>query len=239
MPFTIEIRGDARAETVDAAYAELRRLDALFSTFKAESAVSRIASGAHALADADPLDDEVARLCREYERATDGYFSAWIDGRFDPTGLVKGWAIARVSRLLDAAGHRDHFVDGAGDVLARGSKGPGQPWRVGIRHPVERDKVSEVVFATDLAVATSGTYEKGTHIRDPHTGAPATELVSLTVTGPDIVAADVYATAAFAMGKRGLAFVEGLGGYEGYAIDADLAGWATSGFAALVAPPSR
>jgi len=69
-------------------------------------------------------------------------------------------------------------------------------------------------LATDLAGATSGTYESGPRIEDPRTGLPATDLVSLTVIGPDIVAADVYATAVFAMGPQGLAVVEGIPGYD-------------------------
>jgi thiamine biosynthesis lipoprotein len=87
-----------------------------------------------------------------------------------------------------------------------------------------------VLLVTDLAVATSGTYEKGTHIYDPHTGAPATELLSMTIVGPSIVEADVYATAAFAMGLAGLDFIERRAGYEAYAIDPELRGHWTTGF---------
>jgi len=121
-------------------------------------------------------------------------------------------------------------------VYASGERPAGGGWRVGIRHPVLRERVAHVVSARDLAVATSGTYEKGAHIRDPHTGRVATELVSVTVLGPDIVAADAYATAAFAMGRAGLAFMEDVAGYEAFAIDADLQSACTSGFEAFVAP---
>ena len=104
-------------------------------------------------------------------------------------------------------------------------------------HPVRRDRVARVVLARDLAVATSGTYEKGEHVLDPHTGRPATAVLSVTVVGPDIVEADVHATAALAMGRAGLQLIEALAGYEAYAIFPDLhASW-TSGFDALCAPP--
>lgn len=230
MPITIDVRDGADTATLDAVYADLRRVDGVFSPFKEDSAVSRINGGALAPADAEPIVREVVALCAAYEERTRGFFSPWHDGRFDPSGLVKGWAIARAAAILDARGHRDYFVDAAGDVRTRGERAPGMPWRVGIRHPVQRDRVVRVVLANDLAVATSGTYEKGGHIYDPHTGRPATELLSLTVLGPSIVDADVFATAAFAMGRAALPFVEDQPGYEAYAIDHDLRGTWTSGF---------
>ena len=91
----------------------------------------------------------------------------------------------------------------------------------------------EWITADDLAVATSGTYEKGPHIRDPHTGREVTHWLSFTVVGADILDADVYATAAFAMGPRGLDFIEARPGFEAYAIDPLLRATWTSGFSAL------
>jgi thiamine biosynthesis lipoprotein len=110
---------------------------------------------------------------------------------------------------------------------------------VGIRHPVEREKVARVVLATDLAVATSGTYEKGTHIYDPLSGEPVSSWLSLTVLGPSILEADVLATAAFAMGPAGLEFIEGRDGYEAYAIDPLLRAQRTTGFDAHCDPEVR
>lgn len=235
LPFTVAVTGEVDPAVLDAVFADLRWVDRTFSPFIAESAISRINAGRLREQDAEPLVRDVLALCRAYEVETDGYFSAWASGQLDPCGLVKGWAIDRARRILERAGHRSYFVDGAGDVFARGERAPGLPWRVGIRHPVQRDRVVSVVPAADLAVATSGTYERGAHIRDPHTGRATTELVSLTVVGPDIVAADVYATAAFAMGRAGLGFIESVPDYEAYAIDAELFGASTTGFAELVA----
>jgi FAD:protein FMN transferase len=234
-PFTIEVAGPADTAVLDAAFAELRAIDRAFSPFRPESAVSRLNAGTLSEETADPLVREVLARCRAYELATDGYFSAWASGRLDPCGLVKGWAVARTCAILERAGHRSYFVDGAGDVYARGERATGRPWRVGIRHPARRDKVVAVVTASDRAVATSGTYEKGPHILDPHTRRPPRDLVSLTVVGPDIVAADVYATAAFAMGRHGLAFIEDIDGYEALAIDIELYAASTSGFDELLA----
>lgn len=233
MPITVDVPGGADPSTVGAVFADLRLSDEVFSPFRAESAISRMNAGTLDEHEAGALVREVLELCRRYERATHGYFCAWATGRLDPSGLVKGWALDRAGAILERAGHTSFFVDGAGDVRTRGHRATGMPWRIGIRHPVQRDRVVAVVRGTDLAVATSGTYEKGPHIRDPHARQAATELVSLTVVGPDIVAADAYATAAFAMGRAGLAYIEGVPRYEALAIDADLFAASTSGFAEL------
>lgn len=234
MPFTLEAMGAVPQDLFDAVFAELRWVDRTFSPFRADSEVSLLNRGVLQEKDAHPLVREVLARCRSYAVETDGYFDAWCDGGLDPCGLVKGWAIGRARDLLEGAGLRSFYVDGAGDVLVRGTRDGGHPWRVGIRHPVQRDRVVHVVAASDLAVATSGTYERGAHIIDPHTGRRASELISLTVVGPDIVAADVYATAAFAMGREGLGFIDTIPGYEALAIDADLFEASTPGFGAML-----
>jgi FAD:protein FMN transferase len=233
MPVTIDVRdGDFGIEE---AFAELRRIDAVFSPFAPDSAVSRINDGRLRIEDADPEVAGVLARCEGYETASGGFFSAWRGAVLDPSGYVKGWAIARACAILDAQGHRSFFVDAGGDVQTRGDSGGGEPWRIGIRHPAEHGSVVRVVVGRDLAVATSGTYEKGAHIYDPHTGTPASELVSLTVVGPSIVEADVQATAAFAMGWGAIDYLECLPGYEAYAIGPDLRAAWTSGFDALCA----
>jgi thiamine biosynthesis lipoprotein len=234
MPVTVAVVDEpANGEALDAVFNDFTLLDRTFSPYLFDSSVSRINRRELRWEDAGQLVNQAIDLCRLYERATDGYFSAWIDGRFDPSGLVKGWAIDRACSILDRFGYRDYFVDAGGDVQTRGRNVKGAAWRVGIRHPVERDKVARVVLASGLAVATSGTYEKGEHIRDPHSGAPANAWLSFTVVGPDILQADVFATACFAMGTAGLEFVTRVAGYEAYAIDRQLRATYTEGFDAL------
>jgi FAD:protein FMN transferase len=239
MPVTIQVVDDDRAapEAVEAAFEDFALLDRTFSPFLPDSAVSRINRCELELSESGPLVEQVVELCRHYEQATEGYFSAWLPGRFDPSGLVKGWAIDRACSILDRHGLRNYFVDAGGDVQTRGSSDEGDPWRVGIRHPVSRSEVVRVILAEDLAVATSGTYEKGEHIVDPHTGKPVRDWLSFTVVGPDIFSADIYATAAFAMGEAGLEFIERTPDYEAYAIQPNLVARWTAGFDA-VSPPS-
>jgi FAD:protein FMN transferase len=237
MPVTVQVVDKtAEAEALDRVFEDFWLLDRTFSPFRPDSEVSRINRGELQLDEAGGLAQQAIALCRQYERATDGYFSAWIAGRFDPSGLVKGWAIDRACSILDGFGCRDFFVDAGGDVQTRGHNADGGPWRVGVRHPIERHKVARVVLASGLAVATSGTYEKGEHIIDPHTGKPGNALLSFTVVGPDILQADVYATAGFAMGSGGLKFVARSRGYEAFAIDRNLRALYTAGFEALCDP---
>lgn len=230
MPVTIDVRqGAARAGIIDAAFEEFHLLDRIFSTYRLDSAISRINRGELNVKEARAEVRRALELARLYEQATDGYFSAWLNGRLDPSGLVKGWAIDRACTILESGGARSYFVDAGGDVRARGGSGSGLPWRIGIRHPVQRHLVACVISGMDLAVATSGTYEKGLHVVDPHTGLPAAELVSVTVVGADILQADVYATAVLAMGSGGLEFIERAPGYEAFIIGSDLRTRRTSG----------
>lgn len=230
MPVTVDVRTEGiDPRLLDHVFADLRRVDAKFSPFIPTSAVCRRNRGELADGGVDPELGQVIHLCRLYEAATQGVFSAWDGDHFDPSGLVKGWAIDRCCSILEAGGARSYFVDAGGDAVARGGRGDGEPWRIGIRNPVERDQVVRVVTGQDLAVATSGTYEKGEHIWNR---APGSDLLSFTVVGRDIVEADVFATACFAMGLDGLEILEQRPGLEGYAIDAALVGRWTSGFLA-------
>lgn len=238
MPVTAHVVGEiVEKGAIDDVFAELERLDRIFSPFIDTSEVSRINRGDLVPEEAGTLMTEVINLCRQYERATDGYFSAWAGGRFDPSGLVKGWAIDRACSILDRHGYRNFYLDAGGDVQTRGEQSADQPWRVGIRHPVERDKVACVVLVSGSAVATSGSYEKGEHIIDPHTGRAPSAFLSFTVVGPDILQADVFATAGFAMGLAGMDFVRKTPGYEAFAIDKQLHAWSTPGFGFLRETP--
>jgi len=125
------------------------------------------------------------------------------------------------SDLLVAAGAVNHCVNAGGDVRVLGRPAAGLDWHIGIRHPWEEGQVCWVIHGTDLAIATSGTYERGFHVIDPHRGEPAKELRSVTVVGPDLGRADAYATAALAMGLPGLDWLAALDGYESGAVTED------------------
>jgi FAD:protein FMN transferase len=230
MPIGIDLV-DADGVDVEPVFDWLREVDATFSTYRADSDISRLGRGELTLAECRPEVDEVLARCLALERATRGYFSARPAGRLDPTGLVKGWAIDGAAARLAAAGADRFCINAGGDVVARGRPEPDRGWRVGVRHPIERDRLAAVLAVEDLAVATSGEYERGAHIVDPHTGGPPSGLLSVTIVGPDLATADAYATAAFAMGADGPAWTATLDGYDAMCITSDHRVLSTPGFA--------
>ena len=200
--------------------AGLHDVDARFSTYKPDSEISRLMRGDLSESEASPDVRHVLAACDHLATATDGAFDARrhrADGRIDPSGFVKGWAIEEAAWQLDAAGARNYWINGGGDIVARGEASPGRPWRVGIRHPDQADRVAAVLEVSDRAVATSGDYERGQHIADPRTGRAAVGLRSVTVVGPRLAFTDAYATAVFVMGLDGLTWLASEGRGEDYA----------------------
>ncbi|HZN76241.1 MAG TPA: FAD:protein FMN transferase [Micromonosporaceae bacterium] len=212
---TVELYDAPDAERLaDEVFAWLREVDRRFSTYRAGSDVNRLHRGELTLAECAPEVSEVLARCAEFWRDTDGYFDVYATGRLDPSGYVKGWSVQVASERLFAAGAVNHLVDAGGDIQTRGRPAPDARWEIGIRHPWHPASVCAVVTGTDLAVATSGTYERGCHVVDPRTGRPRGDLRSVTVVGRDLGTADVYATAAVAMGPPALRWLAGLDGYE-------------------------
>jgi FAD:protein FMN transferase len=212
----------------DAVFAWLRWVDATFSTYRADSEISRLDRGELPESDAHPLVREVLARCEELRQRTGGYFDARATGHLDPSGLVKGWAVDRAAALLDAAGCRRFCIDAGGDVVLRGG-----PWRVGIRHPRRRRRVAAVIAVSDVAVATSGAYERGAHIVDPVGRRTPAGALSVTIVGLDLATADAYATAAFAMGGAGPRWAARLEGHEAMTIVRGDRVLSTPGFLAL------
>jgi FAD:protein FMN transferase len=207
---------DVRAPGVDAGAIRdvvhwLHRVDMLFSTYRADSEISRLQRGELTLDGCAPEVREVLARCAELEPETDGFFDARYAGALDPSGYVKGWAIERASGLLEAAGSINHCVNGGGDVQCVGSAAPGRPWRVGITDPVRPGRLVGSVVGNRLAVATSGSAERGAHVADPHTGCRPGAFVSITLIGRRLADVDAYATAAFAMGEDAVGWLRAHG----------------------------
>jgi thiamine biosynthesis lipoprotein len=201
-PGTRELR-----RALDAAESLLHDADAMFSTYREESWISRLARREVRPRDLPPLVTEVLALCAEVEQLTDGWFSArWRgDGGLDPTGVVKGWAAERAGRLLTDSGFGSHCVNAAGDVAVAGRPADLRTWRIGISDPRRPGAFLGVVQAPvvdgTFAVASSGVAERGRHIRDPFTGRAADAVLAATVAGPVLSLADGLATALVAAGS--------------------------------------
>jgi thiamine biosynthesis lipoprotein len=221
------------ATALQAALGWLHWVDLTFSTYQPGSEVNRFGRGELDVTECSSELRHILSLCHEFHRRTGGFFDAWAPARFDPSGVVKGWSIDQASSILVAAGFPDHAIDGGGDVLLHGTPGVGRSWRVGVRHPSRRGAYSAALSLSEGAVATSGTYERGPHVIDPFTGRPATELLSVTVVGPELTSADAYATAALAMGADAPGWLADLDGYEARVVGAQGRGWSSPGFKRL------
>lgn len=221
MPITVEIvDASVTAEAFDEVYAYFKYVDETFSPFKATSEVSRVNRGELALADTCADMQYVLGLAELTKQETDGFFDIWHEGQFNPSGIVKGWAIDEAASLLYINGFRNFYVDAGGDVQVYGHNGRGQPWSVGICNPFNLEQIVKTVTLDDRGIATSGSYMRGAHIYNPRCAADKLdEIVSLTVIGPDVLEADRFATAAFAMGRMGIYFIQSHPALEGYMID--------------------
>ena len=215
----------------------LHWVDRVFSPYRPDSDVSKLARAEVTLDGCAPEVAEVFAACASVRDVSGGYFTALPGGGLDPSGYVKGWAVERAASLLSRAGSANHLVNGGGDVQCTGGRTAGEPWRVGIADPFRPAALALVVAVRDCAVATSGTAERGPHIIDPFTGRPPSGLASLTVIGPGLALADAYATAAFAMGPaRARDWTGSLDGHEAYAITTAGESWQTPGFSRHISP---
>lgn len=233
MPVSVEIAdANASQKSLERAFEYFTYVDRTFSTYKQDSEISRINRGE--IAETDFSDDmkEIFSLAEGTKQQTGGYFDIRTpEGKIDPSGIVKGWAINNAAKLLRSLGHENFYVEAGGDIQTSGKNFEGEEWRIGIRNPQKHEEIVRVVYPRGRGIATSGTAARGAHIYDPHARkAVKTSVSSLTVIGSDVYEADRFATAAFAMGEKGIAFIGTLPGFEGYQIGRDGIATMTAGF---------
>jgi thiamine biosynthesis lipoprotein len=231
---SVDVRDAIAADDIDDLFEWFGRVDELFSTWRPETEISRLARGEVDIAGTQPEVRAVLAACAELKRETNGAFDIEVarkvetlepgQAAIDPSGYVKGWAVEEGARRLTAAGARNFSIGAGGDVVVRGGPDPGDTasaWRIGVRHPWEAARVSMVLGLRDCACATSGRYERGDHVLDPRDGTPATGLMSATVIGNDLGVADAYATALMVLGVDGLSLLANRPGYGAALITSD------------------
>lgn len=149
----------------------------------------------------------------------------------DFSAIAKGYGVDLVGQHLESQGIHRYLVDIGGELLARGQKEEGNPWRVGINVPetdAALDAIQTTVALIDRAIATSGNYrnyydvegEKYGHSINPFTGFPEkNNLLSASIFAPDCATADAYATACMILGaERGFELIEATPELEAYFI---------------------
>ncbi len=208
IPMSIDIPGDGdQSAAASDAFDALREADAVFSTYRDESEISRLNRGEVTVDDLSPLFTEVVELASRFERVSGGAFTLRdASGAWDLNGIVKGWAAERAAQRLRGLGVENFCLNAGGDVIAAGESRDHGPWNVGIRSPDSAQQMIAVLSVRDMAVATSATYERGQHIVDGRTGRPPEGLSSVTVIAEDLTTADVLATTVFVLGPDGPAW---------------------------------
>ena len=135
-------------------------------------------------------------------------------------GGMKGYIADQVAVLFKRRGIRNALIALAGDIWALGHREDGQPWRIGVQHPREKDRTLAVLELSDRYVCTSGDYERFViqekkryhHIIDPRTGKPSTGIISVTLVGERGALIDPLAKVPFIVGaEKGLDLVKEYG----------------------------
>jgi thiamine biosynthesis lipoprotein len=219
MPVSIHVRGPGVRDehspefalvtgAVERAFAGLRAVDARFSTYRADSELCRVQRGEIPPERESEEMLEVRALCQDAEQRTGNWFSTEDPaGRFDPTGLVKGWAVEACALGLsqelnpddDSASGFDVMVNAGGDIAVRSVRVDTPDWVIGIENPADRSQLLATVPLRTGGVATSGSAARGAHIWNPHNRRETPAYWhAVTVIGPNLTWADVFATAAYA-----------------------------------------
>ena len=234
MPITIEILDEkATQNDFNKAFDYLAYIDKNFSTFKPDSEISKINRGEIEEKDWSQEMKEVFQLAEKTKRETKGFFDVLDNnGKYNPSGIVKGWAILNTAKLIWSLEFKNFYVNAGGDIQFSGKNSDGEKWKTGIKNPFNQKEIVKIVYIPDgVGIATSGNYIRGDHIYNPNDRIQLIEdIVSFTVIGPDVCEADRFATAVFAMGKEGINFLEKMPKFAGYMIDKNGVASMTSNF---------
>jgi thiamine biosynthesis lipoprotein len=270
-----ESRADGEA-AIDAVMAEMHRIDAAMSPYKAGSELSLInrEAGQRAV----PLSPEMFTLLERalhYSRLSGGVFDityaavghlydyrrgiappdaelaralgavgyrglivdaaarsvrfAAAGMRIDLGGFAKGYAVERGAAILGRFGIEHGIVSAGGDSRIIGDR-RGRPWTIGIRDPRRAGQVVAVLPLEDVAVSTSGDYERcfeadgvrHHHLIDPRSGRSPSAVRSVTIVAGDGLASEALSKTVFVLGVRdGLRLIETQQGVDAVVVDAD------------------
>jgi len=256
---------------LDAAFAELERIECVMSLYRPESEISRL-NREGVIENPDPSLVEVLRHAALISRQSEGAFDVtvqplWAQKEMEPdaetlalvdwrkvvidesgihlapgmavtlNGIAQGFAADAAMRVMRAQGVERALID-AGEFSACGGNAVDAPWRIGIRHPRQRDVFAAFTRLDNRCLATSGDYAttfsadfSRHHIFDPRTGASPVELASVSVLAPTAMLADALSTTLFVLGaRRGIEFLKAYPGTDALLILKDGRHLTTRGF---------
>lgn len=205
MPFTIafvrdgfdEILVDVLNQIVNEIDKYLQNVEEKFSPFLSASLVSRHTDIGEELQD-DFFDIEYQEVYSRSiiaKKETHGLFDPFFDGKYNPTGFVKGWAIENafmkyIKPLIDNNILEAGAINGAGDMQVGTRLGSNFSWKIGIENPEDKEKIIAKYSIKNGAVATSGLSKRGRHIKSDND----INHIQVTVVGTYLSEVDVLAT---------------------------------------------
>jgi thiamine biosynthesis lipoprotein len=222
---SLAVVGPLPSSAVEATFARLNEIEDRFSTYRPNSEICQIRDGTLARSAAHPETRQILDVCEALHEESGGLFDAWHagrDGRLEPAGYVKGWAIGVASAILREHGVENFSLGIGGDITASGGGPAGIGWSVGVIDPRRNTTLVARVALRNAAIATSGLSERPGHLRDATTGGSATSpWLSFTVVGPDIARVDALATICFLEGRAGMQRIDAEPGYGALAMDSE------------------
>ncbi len=210
----------------------LAYIDNTFSTYKENSEITKINNAKINYKSYSQDMKKILQLSKKTKDETNGYFDIHNNGKLDPSGIVKGFAILKASQILKKKGYKNFYIDIAGDIEISGLNDKKEKWSVGLENPFFRTQIIKVLALTNKGIATSGNYIRGSHIWNNKERSEDLEnnVMSISVIGKNVYEADRFATAAFSMGENGINFIENLSGFEAYMVLSNKNAIFTSGF---------
>ena len=179
------------------------------------------------------ISESVSRVGFQKIETNDSKHSVFLPEKGMKIGfgaIGKGYAADHTMKLLQSQGVSAGIINASGDLRTWGTQPDGKPWRIGIKNPLNNNKIFTMISLKDQALVTSGNYEKYilidgkrySHIIDPRTGVPSSGLTSVTIIASSAELADALATSVFVMGKDvGLDFVNQIKGVECILVEDD------------------
>lgn len=181
---------------------DLIEVDETFSPFKSTSLIAKFRTGDNSPLWTSSTFAEVYSLAQNARQETDGYFNPFFDGNYNPTGLVKGWAINKIfdQHLRPLLADPDIVgvsLNGGGDIIVAIADQTDFRWQIGIEDPSDDTMILGQYELANQAVATSGVSRRGEHIK-----RNISSLQQVTIVSNTLVFADAWATAGMAAGTE-------------------------------------
>ncbi|WP_304250710.1 FAD:protein FMN transferase [Limosilactobacillus gastricus] len=179
----------------------LAQVEQNYSAFRADSLVCRFQNGEDQLLIENPEFQHIYAATKEAQLQTEGYFDPMFNGKYDPTGYVKGWAIEMIFKAYLRPLLVDPRIDGVclnggGDLQVASRSDRDFTWHIGIENPQDLQNLVGAYAITNGAVASSGISKRGHHIKV----YGEADLLQASIIDQNLIVADVWATAGIAAG---------------------------------------